>query len=241
MIRRKVGTILPSFFQATGLKPFASDSAYDTAKGGGLENGDAYYNTTLDEIRVYDADSTTWKTVLTAENDGTFNVADTTASTSSTTGALTVAGGMGIADDLYIGVDLDVTGSATIDTDLTVGNDVTITGDLTVNGTTTTVNTTNLDVTDANITVNDGGNQATANSQVAGLTVEMSDATDARIGYDSTSATLFKAGASGSEVDLVGTSSTQTLTNKTIDGDDNTLQDINITSLKTDAGAPNGS
>lgn len=37
---------------------------------------------------------------------------------------------------------------------------------------------------------------------------------------------------------LVDQNSPETLTNKTIDGDDNTLQDIAITSLKTDAGAP---
>jgi hypothetical protein len=34
--------------------------------------------------------------------------------------------------------------------------------------------------------------------------------------------------------DLVTTDSTQTLTNKTIDGDDNTVQDLSLTSLKTD-------
>lgn len=38
---------------------------------------------------------------------------------------------------------------------------------------------------------------------------------------------------------LVGTDTAQSLTNKVIDGDANTLQDIAITSLKTDAAAPN--
>lgn len=38
---------------------------------------------------------------------------------------------------------------------------------------------------------------------------------------------------------LVGSASTQTLTNKTIDGDDNTLQDISISSLKTVLGDAN--
>jgi hypothetical protein len=64
-------------------------------------------------------------------------------------------------------------------------NNLTVTGDLTVNGTTTTVNSTTLEVTDPNIIVNNGGNQATANTAVSGLTVEMSDATDAVFGYDS--------------------------------------------------------
>lgn len=130
---------------------------------------------------------------------------DTTSSTTKDTGAVIVEGGVGIEENLN------------------VGGDVTITGDLQVDGTTTTLNTTTLDVEDANITVNNGGNQTAANTAVSGITVEMSDATDARIGYDSTSATKFKAGESGSEVDLVGDTSTQTLTNKTIVAASNTI------------------
>jgi len=38
---------------------------------------------------------------------------------------------------------------------------------------------------------------------------------------------------------VVGTSDTQTLTGKTIDGDDNTLQDLSITSIKTELGDAN--
>lgn len=39
--------------------------------------------------------------------------------------------------------------------------------------------------------------------------------------------------------DLVGDDTAQTLTNKTIDGDDNTVQDLPLTALKTNAGAAN--
>lgn len=60
-------------------------------------------------------------------------VKHTTASTSSTTGALQVAGGAGIAGDLN------------------VGGGVVITGNLTVNGTTTTINSTTISVDDKNI------------------------------------------------------------------------------------------
>jgi hypothetical protein len=94
-------------------------------------------------------------------------------------------------------------------------NNVTIPGDLTVNGTTTTINTTNLDVTDKNITVNNGGDDVS--SEGAGLTVERTGV-DGSLIYADASATKFKIGAVGSEVDVVDVSSTQTFTNKSIDG-----------------------
>lgn len=96
--------------------------------------------------------------------------------------------------------------------DVTVANDLTVTGNMTVSGTTTTVNTTNLDVEDPSIKVNNGGTQATANAAVAGLEVEMSDATNARIGYDSTLTSKFKAGESGSESELITAATDQTIT-----------------------------
>lgn len=97
-------------------------------------------------------------------------------------------------------------------------NDLTVGGNLTVNGTTTTINTATLAVEDANITVNNGGNQASANSADAGITVEMSDATDAAIGYDSTLTSKFAVGEVGSLVEIADVSSSQILQNKTIDG-----------------------
>jgi hypothetical protein len=111
------------------------------------------------------------------------------------------------------------TGFATrleIDETVTVPGDLTVQGDLTVDGTTTTVNTATLDVTDANITVNNTGDQATANANVSGLTVEMSDATDARIGYDSSLTSKFKLGEVGSEVEIADVSSAQSISNKAI-------------------------
>ena len=128
------------------------------------------------------------------------DVQGTTSSTNSTTGALTVAGGVGVAENLNVG-----------------GNAV-ITGDLTVNGTTTTIDTATMDVTDANISVNVGGTQATANTNHAGLTVEMSDATDADVGYDSSLASKFHCGEIGSEEEIITSGHTQVLTNKDIDG-----------------------
>ena len=97
----------------------------------------------------------------------------------------------------------------------TFDNDVIITGDLTVNGTTTTINTATLDVEDQNITINDNGNDASAEG--AGLTVERTG-TDGSLVYEDALASKWKAGALGSEIELVNISSTQTLTNKNLDG-----------------------
>lgn len=122
------------------------------------------------------------------------------------------------------GIDLEQTGITVDDSNNVSGlNNLIVSGDLTVNGTTTSVNTTNLAVTDANITVNDGGTQASADLQDAGITVEMSDATDAVIGYDSTLTSKFKLGESGDLREILTTSHTQSILNKTIDSQNNTI------------------
>jgi hypothetical protein len=134
----------------------------------------------------------------TSEFDGAVSVDDTTTSTSSTTGALKVAGGVGVAENLNVGGTLDVTGATNLnDTtsstnattgalivdggvgvaeNLNVGGDVIVTGDLTVNGTTTTVNSATLDVADLNITIADGAADSAA-ADGAGLTVDGASAT----------------------------------------------------------------
>lgn len=90
---------------------------------------------------------------------------------------------------------------------------VVIPGNLTVNGTSTTLNTQTLDVEDVNITVNKGGNDASADG--AGLTVDRTG-TDGSLVYDSTKASKWKLGNVGAESEVVTVSDTQTLTNKTL-------------------------
>jgi hypothetical protein len=107
-----------------------------------------------------------------------------------------------------------------------------VSGDLTVNGTTTTVNSATLDVTDTNITVNNTGNDAS--SEGAGLTVERTG-TDGSFVYEDALASKWKLGALGSEVEVADVSSTQTLTNKTIDADLNTITDIANANIATSA------
>ena len=109
-------------------------------------------------------------------------------------------------------------------------NDLTVDGNLTVNGTTTTVNTDILDVEDANITINKNGNQTTAEG--AGITVEITDGTDASIVYDSSLESKFKVGEVGSESEIVTVDTNQTLSNKDIDANNNTISNIDTTNLE---------
>lgn len=131
------------------------------------------------------------------------------------------------------GVDVEATGIDVDDSNNVTGvNDLTIDGDLTVNGTTTSVNSDTLDVTDANITVNNGGTQASADAGNAGLTIEMSDATDVELGYDSTTASKMALGEVGSQSEIITANHTQTVINKTIDVDNNTVSNIETDNLK---------
>jgi len=84
----------------------------------------------------------------------------TTTSTTSTSGALVVAGGAGIAENLN------------------VGGNIVVSGDLTVEGTSVTLNTTDLNVVDKNITLNYHATADTsASAGGAGITIQ--DAVDA--------------------------------------------------------------
>lgn len=96
---------------------------------------------------------------------------------------------------------------------------VVIPGNLQVDGTTIAVNTTNMEVEDKNILVNNGGNDAS--SEGAGLTVERTGTSGSLI-YKDASATKWALGAAGSEDDVVGLTATQALTNKTL-GNTNTV------------------
>ena len=134
------------------------------------------------------------------------------------------------------GVDMEQTSITVDDSGNVTGiQDLTVTGDLTVNGTTTSVNSATLEVVDANITVNNTGTQASANLGTAGITVEMSDATDAVLGYDSTLTSKFKLGEAGDLREALTTTHTQSITNKTIDVDSNTLSNVEVDNMKASA------
>lgn len=137
---------------------------------------------------------------------GPLLVSDTTQSTTKDTGALIIEGGLGVEKNAFIGGNLEVA------------------GDMTIQGTTITLNTATLDVEDSNITVNKGGTVSSANTAVAGITVD-TDATDARIGYDSTLASKFKAGNVGSESEVITATATQSISNKALQDSTTTIAD----------------
>jgi len=87
-------------------------------------------------------------------------------------------------DDLAEGTTNLYAAQAVGTTDDVTFNSVTVDGDLTVNGTTTTLNTTTLDVEDINITVANGAADATA-ADGAGLTIDLGTDGTADFTYDS--------------------------------------------------------
>ncbi len=131
-------------------------------------------------------------------------------------GELNIQNAAGDTSYLKVAADgaVSTTGNASIGANLSVAGNAVVTGNLTVNGTLTSVNSTDLDITDKNVTLAKGSDAAGAVG--AGLTVEMSDATDASFVYDPDAASKWKVGLVGSEVEVVDLSSTQTLSNKTV-------------------------
>lgn len=75
-----------------------------------------------------------------------------------------------------------------------------------------------VETEDAKIILNKGGTQAMANTAPAGFEVEMSDATNAALAYDSSLASKWKIGEVGTLKEVITAGDVQTLTNKTLTG-----------------------
>lgn len=206
----------------TWKSPVANAAALPTV---GNSDGDARVTLDTDEIYVWDNASSRWEnqqiqastSLGSTPNSVGYSIVENISVPNIRTNELQLQP----ADSSNPGV--VTTAAQNIAGNKTFDNDVIVTGDLTVNGTTTTINTTNLDVTDANITINNGGNDVSAEG--AGLTVERAG-TDGSLVYEDALASKFKAGAAGSEIELANISSAQTITNKTIDADNNTISNL---------------
>jgi hypothetical protein len=158
-----------------------------------------WFNTTASPNKIFLAtditdDAAVWKQVTTIADAQTITgaktfsaavaVTDATSASSSITGALKVTGGISTQENLHVG------------------------GNLTVDGTTTQIDTTNLNVKDQNILINDGGNDAS--SEGAGITVERTG-TDGSLVYEDALTSKFKAGALASESEIMTVGTAQTV------------------------------
>jgi hypothetical protein len=112
-------------------------------------------------------------------------------------------------------------------------NDLTVSGNLTVSGTTTTVNTETINLADNIITLN--SNEAGTPSQNAGIEVERGTSTNVALQWNETSDVWEYTVDGTNYIPVVGTTATQTLTNKTISGASNTLSNIGNGSLTNSA------
>jgi len=113
----------------------------------------------------------------------------------------------------------------------TFGTDVTIAGNLTVNGTTVTVDTTNLNVQDKNITLNYSTSDSSSSANGAGITIQdaVNGSTDATILWD-TSAVQFKI---SHPINVNG----NILTSGTVDGRDLQTDGTKLDTIDTNANA----
>jgi hypothetical protein len=139
-----------------------------------------------------------------------------------TTGKMIQDSAIGVNDsgDMAGIRDLDMTG------DLLVGGNAVITGNLEVQGTETTLNTDELQVEDPTIQVNFGGTDASAEG--AGIeALGTGNVARARLQYDSALPSKWKAGAAGSEKEILTAGDTQAVSSKT-------LNNTNSAALKDD-------
>jgi hypothetical protein len=170
----------------------------------------------LGTISTQDSDSVS---VTGGAIDGT-TIGTTTPSTIRATTYITTSGSLDVAGASALAI-----GASAGANDITVGgasSTLVVPGNLEVQGTTTTIDTATLDVADANITVNDGGTDGSAEG--AGLTVERTG-TDGSLVYEDALASKWKIGSTGSESEIVDVDSVQTLINKTIPGNQKYVAD----------------
>lgn len=186
-----VGSPVTTNVTALGVTQFASDPDFVSGKGEPAAEGDLYYNTTLDTLRMFK--DVAW--VNTQDQASPVITSDTTQATNTTTGALIVPGGAGIAKDVF------------------VGGSLTVTQDLNVLGDNTILETQTVESEDNNILLNKGGNDAS--SEGGGFEVERTS-TNGSFKFQDSLATKFALGLLGAEAEIADISTAQSLTNKSL-------------------------
>ena len=125
--------------------------------------GQVYYDSTADELRVYNGSA--WVSCI--NTDVNVNLDNLKARLPQIDASVVIGTGTG--------VHTTISGNANVGANLAVTGNTVLAGDLTVNGTTTTVNTTNLDVTDNIIVLNNGQTGAAPTTLRSGIEVERGD------------------------------------------------------------------
>ena len=146
------------------------------------------------QARLHLASANTTKTALHIENTSTggkrWDIAAIGSGVSGRAGNLQIRNDTAAAN--YIEIEHDTgnvgIGTTSPSTLLHVAGDATIDGNLTVSGTTTTIDTTNLNVEDKNITINYSTGDSSSTADGAGITIQdaVDAATDATILWDAT-------------------------------------------------------
>ena len=157
------------------------------------------------DVQAYDADLSTLSNLT--HSDGAFIVSDGT--------QFVVESGSTARDSLGLGTSDDVSFNT-----LSTTGSVTIGGNLSVAGEFLNTSAEVVYVDDAFIKLNNGNGETDS-----GIIVETSDTDDARVFYD-VSANRWVLGENQSYDEIVTQSSTDTLTNKTISGADNTITNL---------------
>lgn len=183
---------------ASDLVTYANDAAFEADNSGSPKQGNIYYNTTDNKIKYYN--NSAWVELL----DSSITAAD----------IANVPAGNIASTDLQTTVN-ELDAEKVSKSGDTISGNLIITGNLDIQGTTTTVDTTNLEVADKNININNGGSDAS--SEGSGLNVERTG-TDGSLVYEDALASKWKAGAVGSEKEILDVSSSQVITEKDIDG-----------------------
>lgn len=238
-------------FKSTDTKIMTNDSDDPTVVAKSAEIGSIYIRSTTGTLyqKMDSGSSTNWQALLIG---GVGLGTDNHLSRWDGTGSPSLQDSLAILDDLgglsgltQLDVDnVQINGNTISTTNLNgdlllapngtgevnISKDLTVEGNFTVNGTTTTINSTTLEVADQQILVNKGGTQASADINDAGILVEMSDATDAGLFYDSTLTSKFMVGEVGSSVEIVTVSGAQSITAKTLLEVDNLRLDGNTIS-----------
>lgn len=217
----------------TTIEAYANDADYATANGA-PSNGAVYVNTTTRTFKVYANGA--WRQCWVEQDPADATKLLVKDLSGQATGVTVTIGSLATADrtqnlpdkagefamwESGQNLNAPAAGNATIGgnvgaNNLTLGGASTTTvipGNLQVQGTTTQVDTTNMNVKDQNILINDGGNDASAEG--AGLTVERTG-TNGSLVYEDALASKFKGGALGSESEFITATHVQTVENKRI-------------------------